>query len=259
MFIFQFTPLREGRRRSGIAATARILFQFTPLREGRRLAALCCACADVSISIHAPPRGATPQARTAASIMAYFNSRPSARGDVMKQVAMWDDYKFQFTPLREGRPGITLACKPHALVFQFTPLREGRPSVGLSAPSGVYFNSRPSARGDHGSSFLPVKPIDFNSRPSARGDQHGGADRPTQHHFNSRPSARGDDAAGRAIEAADISIHAPPRGATGAGDDLTRLTIFQFTPLREGRHDAAAAQHYLFKFQFTPLREGRRT
>ena len=170
MFIFQFTPLREGRRRSGIAATARILFQFTPLREGRRLAALCCACADVSISIHAPPRGATPQARTAASIMAYFNSRPSARGDVMKQVAMWDDYKFQFTPLREGRPGITLACKPHALVFQFTPLREGR-------------------------------------RCRRTGDRGG-------RHFNSRPSARGDGSWRRFNPPDDISIHAPPRGAT---------------------------------------------
>ena len=35
-----------------------ILFQFTPLREGRRVR-LACVVAGVFISIHAPPRGAT--------------------------------------------------------------------------------------------------------------------------------------------------------------------------------------------------------
>ena len=76
-------------------------FQFTPLREGRRH-----SCdrkeRDHPISIHAPPRGATvfvadgqhdklfqftplregrrpPAAEQA--LYAYFNSRPSARGD----------------------------------------------------------------------------------------------------------------------------------------------------------------------------------
>ena len=34
-------------------------------------------------------------------------------------------------------------------LFQFTPLREGRRSAGgLPAAPAVYFNSRPSARGD---------------------------------------------------------------------------------------------------------------
>ena len=56
--IFQFTPLREGRRFMWAMQFSPNLFQFTPLREGRRL--------DVgfnvsrpNISIHAPPRGAT--------------------------------------------------------------------------------------------------------------------------------------------------------------------------------------------------------
>ena len=76
---FQFTPLREGRRRvqlsgraeghfnsrpsargdrtSAAGVSPRGGFQFTPLREGRR-----CMCS------------ASPKSR-------YFNSRPSARGD----------------------------------------------------------------------------------------------------------------------------------------------------------------------------------
>ena len=36
-FLFQFTPLREGRRGAGATVTyQRDVFQFTPLREGRR-------------------------------------------------------------------------------------------------------------------------------------------------------------------------------------------------------------------------------
>ena len=100
--LFQFTPLREGRRgtRRTSPGTADIsihapprgatgplprtvagddLFQFTPLREGRRR--LAAAARRVgAISIHAPPRGATPDTTS---------SRRKAT--------------FQFTPLREGR------------------------------------------------------------------------------------------------------------------------------------------------------------
>ena len=99
------------------------------------------------ISIHAPPRGATW-------------SFPPSR-----------DYPtFQFTPLREGRlktqefhamaaisihappRGATLAAlagRRLALLFQFTPLREGRLlQHSPKSAQRVYFNSRPSARGD---------------------------------------------------------------------------------------------------------------
>ena len=33
--LFQFTPLREGRRKPSIIVKVDSLFQFTPLREGR--------------------------------------------------------------------------------------------------------------------------------------------------------------------------------------------------------------------------------
>ena len=99
--IFQFTPLREGRRehirreeavlhfnsrpsargdpnlRNSLGQTGQ--FQFTPLREGR-LELLDDGTALADISIHAPPRGAT--------FLAY--------ADRMR-------WRFQFTPLREGR------------------------------------------------------------------------------------------------------------------------------------------------------------
>ena len=141
------------------------------------------------------------------------------------------------------------------------------------------FNSRPSARGDaperRGGTQLP----DFNSRPSARGDQIAGTHTRRFPHFNSRPSARGDDSRTYEVKPELISIHAPPRGATRCAGTAARPTIFQFTPLREGRPgleltattvmhfnsrpsargDATSRTRWLSAgFQFTPLREGRR-
>ena len=55
-----------------------------------------------TISIHAPPRGATRPAWRTCRNSNDFNSRPSARGDYM---------------VKKGE---------HAALFQFTPLREGR-------------------------------------------------------------------------------------------------------------------------------------
>ena len=55
--LFQFTPLREGRRITFLSPRQAVRFQFTPLREGRQIS---------EFSFHLFP---------------YFNSRPSVRGD----------------------------------------------------------------------------------------------------------------------------------------------------------------------------------
>ena len=60
------------------------------------------------------------------------------------------------------------------------------------------------------------------------------------------------------IRATHISIHAPPRGATQLDGVNHGIMLFQFTPLREGRHARRADAAQLGAFQFTPLREGRR-
>ena len=78
-----------------------------------------------------------------------------------------------------------------------------------------YFNSRPSARGDPNIRYLKGVINDFNSRPSARGDAQIATEAENDDYFNSRPSARGD-------MAMDLGV--------------PLLCIFQFTPLREGRH-----------------------
>ena len=131
---------------------------------------------------------------------------------------------------------MSLPTVASALRFQFTPLREGRLVPENVSLLREHFNSRPSARGD---GCPPPQRLQAAS------------------YFNSRPSARGDDFFGDAHRRRNISIHAPPRGATLADARPQIISVFQFTPLREGRQSAAEASKRVVVFQFTPLREGR--
>ena len=132
----------------------------------------------------------------------YFNSRPSARGDA--HLCAWS---FPYSR-------ISIHAPPRGATWRTRWL-----SAGTS-----YFNSRPSARGDKSSRAQPGRMEDFNSRPSARGDKRPAPARQTTCDFNSRPSARGDAMRGDSGTPDDISIHAPPRGATAK--DMQFLQIF---------------------------------
>ena len=99
--IFQFTPLREGRPGGLRVRLHRWNFNSRPSARGD-------ACAQIprrlrTISIHAPPRGATRHGGVQGAKSEYFNSRPSARGDGLAKVDHLVASQFQFTPLREGR------------------------------------------------------------------------------------------------------------------------------------------------------------
>ena len=252
---FQFTPLREGRPPAYTRIEMIQLFQFTPLREGRHFLPKKKISRGL-ISIHAPPRGATFCVNFLFKLV-YFNSRPSARGD-------------EIAEKQDMSAGISIHAPP-------------RGATALSVQHQkrqVNFNSRPSARGDEfplnaGSPFLY-----FNSRPSARGDPLDRLTLSFPFYFNSRPSARGDSSGIRVCRHKNISIHAPPRGATSsvahtAGDsnisihapprgattaaqNVVQGYLFQFTPLREGRRMTRCISSFASSFQFTPLREGRR-
>ena len=136
-------PPRGATTASRTAAKAG-LFQFTPLREGRRWlqAALRMRC---NISIHAPPRGATARADALVDVVEFqftplregrlgtftgtscrmdFNSRPSARGDSLKS-----------------------AGTAQYLISIHAPPR-GATTAGMLSWTRRNFNSRPSARGD---------------------------------------------------------------------------------------------------------------
>ena len=122
--IFQFTPLREGRRRTA-SRRRRLPPNFNSRPSARGDCNGVVLRQQMNISIHAPPRGATSRGRTSATASAYFNSRPSARGDSAGGWRLWRPLAFQFTPLREGR----------------------RHRQGIYR-ADYDFNSRPSARGD---------------------------------------------------------------------------------------------------------------
>ena len=81
--------------------------------------------------------------------MAYmkFQFTPLREGRRDRLYADGGRAEFQFTPLREGRPAAGQAWRGYNR-FQFTPLREGRPIRSSRLRRGLYFNSRPSARGD---------------------------------------------------------------------------------------------------------------
>ena len=168
--LFQFTPLREGRRTEGQFAECtgyfnsrpsargdasnlrdtwiaiyfnsrpsargdgdqwgnwvrKIKFQFTPLREGRREGVFGSRRQCPRISIHAPPRGATPRKSLSAVRRSHFNSRPSARGDTSSVLWMPMDKWISIHAPPRGATARWLSIVINILIFQFTPLREGR-------------------------------------------------------------------------------------------------------------------------------------
>ena len=96
----------------------------------------------------------------------------------------------------------------------------------------------------------------FNSRPSARGDDRAAADVRRSVYFNSRPSARGDSARTPGRSREPISIHAPPRGATYIRRRSGSLSEFQFTPLREGRRTWSPEENKGRNFNSRPSARG---
>ena len=230
--LFQFTPLREGRRSSRGGTGAVRLFQFTPLREGRRTAAAKWkACRRFQFT---PLREGRRSLFTSAAVICYFNSRPSARGDQRPHNALVNGIisihapprgatlrvfshssicSFQFTPLREGRPYASREAAA-AIEFQFTPLREG------------HFNSRPSARGDVLAILGIVTDPTFQFTPLREGRQQ--AELLAMHgiEFQFTPLREGRPLP-QACHAAQrtISIHAPPRGATARVIGAPRLAL----------------------------------
>ena len=165
------------------------LFQFTPLREGRRITRHGYT-AVFNFNSRPSARGDSPPADFFVG-QKYFNSRPSARGDAPVPIRAAGCLLFQFTPLREGRLVPSFAVNCHK--FQFTPLREGRRLQILSTRKMAYFNSRPSARGDGMLRTIFASTSAFQFTPLREG----------------RPASKS------YVRCCDnISIHAPPRGAT---------------------------------------------
>ena len=188
------------------------IFQFTPLREGRR--------SQASHRIPPDDFNSRPSARGDPALhycthpCDNFNSRPSARGDIRFKSTIFPSRISIHAPPRGATP----------LLFPvgnyFTPISIHAPPRGATRwlytqPSfSRHFNSRPSARGDDCQRVQPILPfISIHAPPrGATFSRHSFAS--PFLYFNSRPSARGDARRNGDIAAKIISIHAPPRGAT---------------------------------------------
>ncbi len=146
---------------------------------------------DLKVSIHAPARGATARDHGRYVEQSCFNPRPRAGGDF----AAYEHkvlYMFQSTPPRGGRPHRCLQ-RSTLYVFQSTPPRGGR-------PGHVMHSGR-----------LPVS-IHAPARGATR------------------------DEIAQVVPMARVSIHAPARGATEmCARQLILLSVFQSTPPRGGR------------------------
>ena len=213
----------------------------------------------LSISIHAPPRGATAGLGLAPLCPWHFNSRPSARGDpsLRPNSATLANY-FNSRPSARGDYRRNFRCDAPPL-FQFTPLREGRPDKKLWYTCRRYFNSRPSARGD---------PQEFSMRRAALISIHAPPRGATVRAAVTRrivsvisihAPPRGATVSMKLNMHTDaISIHAPPRGATGCAQ-ATKDSCF-ISIHAPPRGATIHPRHVLDpeQFQFTPLREGRR-
>ena len=166
--IFQFTPLREGRRALFSSSTAeRYYFNSRPCGRGdnsrgrsrgrssyfnsrpcgRGDAATKNVLADQNISIHAPAGGATSPGQTPRCRAFYFNSRPCGRGDAQNRIFENENLISIHAPaggatfasilvgpnrhisIHAPAGGATRSRPESAAArsFQFTPLREGRP------------------------------------------------------------------------------------------------------------------------------------
>ena len=131
---------------------------------------------------------------------------------------------------------IVSAFSHSCLSFQFTPLREGRHHQRVRRCGGNDFNSRPSARGDGICENKKLSPKQFQFTPLREG-------------------RRGVKCI---VCSQQISIHAPPRGATFQFTDSPFVKIISIHAPPRGAtlwHRNAAGNYQ--RFQFTPLREGR--
>ena len=257
--LFQFTPLREGRRGNAREAVLVCDFNSRPSARGDRWVLSSSRCRRC-----------------------YFNSRPSARGDWTGAVprGRWD--RFQFTPLREGR--LDWRCSPWPLgqISIHAPPRGATRANRHRQPRNRHFNSRPSARGDGVSvrkrgiskifQFTPLREGrrqrrrsrwkssgNFNSRPSARGDDAPPEPMEVLRQFQFTPLREGRQSAAATRGGTPISIHAPPRGATCPRPDRrTAPCHFNSRPSARGDRRRSSRKSSGRQFQFTPLREGRR-
>ena len=219
----------QGAVSDGVAS----VFQFTPLREGRRTRFLCSANQFYFNS--------RPSARGDSGGIYYeqkqsnFNSRPSARGDVLRSSCRYQS-AFQFTPLREGRPCRVLSsANAHHISIHAPP--RGATSRQASSGSAWTFQFTPLREGRHSHRHAAQRSRAFQFTPLREGRRSILAKSEVRTYFNSRPSARGDSSPCACVRLIQFQFTPLREGRQRGFAALDVEHLFQFTPLREGRLD----------------------
>ena len=168
----------------------------------------------ISISIHAPPRGATV-GLFASRMIPNFNSRPSARGDTWR--SRWTHGRRTISihaPPRGATAVLVLAGGHDARISIHAPPRGATlPPIWASMPTEISIHAPPRGATNR------LHALGWRMNISIHAPPRGATSEAKRSHRQTT-----------------ISIHAPPRGATTCL--LTAFSDrkqFQFTPLREGR------------------------
>ena len=148
------------------------LFQSTPLREGR-LRKLVIDDNRGVVSIHAPARGATATFACIYFACAPFQSTPLREGRRCGGELLGCRSEFQSTPLREGRHNKYLHLVGNICVSIHAPAR-GATHVVVRHHGEYPVSIHAPARGATTTSSAPMRARSrFNPRPCARGDDGG--------------------------------------------------------------------------------------
>ena len=122
------------------------VFQFTPLREGRRQHDQR-GRVEKDISIHAPARGATPETFAGYTGAPVFQFTPLREGRPRSVSKAASAENFNSRPCERGDQGDGLAHRP-VRNFNSRPCERGDNKRNDIPRSRKHFNSRPCERGD---------------------------------------------------------------------------------------------------------------
>ena len=192
LYVFLLTPLREGRparpantgrwsnfysrpyargdTRSHPWEVLLLIFLLAPLSEGRPAVEGFMRYNRI-ISTSAPKRGATPSAVMVRESLAYFYSRPYARGDGATAALNWGMLTFLLAPLREGRRSACSRQRCELCYFYSRPYTRGDLTRCARLTERRYFYSRPYTRGDDCITSANTPPLSFLLAPLHEGRQ----------------------------------------------------------------------------------------
>src|ERR1039458_8039499 len=212
-------------------------FQSTRPHEGRD-EAVRAVIAGVTVSIHAPPRGARLSLLLGHSSRCSFNPRAPTRGATIELHGLQLDAEFQSTRPHEGRDRRQPHAHRLALVSIHAPPRGARRQATMRGCPTGRFNPRAPTRGATFDVGADADPGYVSIHAPPRGARRGSRlPRSRPRSFNPRAPTRGATTSGVAWAADSWFQSPPPPGGRRLGNFVTGWVKFMFQSTRphEGR------------------------